>query len=323
MRVPSFLLVLLFGGCQVIAGYDTAVSPDASAEDAYVLEGGTGYDGVADRMRVDSLSLVDSTLITDSAPSADSTLITDSATSADNATSADSAPSADSTLITDSATSADSGATAPEGYALLFSLRTVSGESGSNPFAVTIAKTGNILWWDLVTETHFGNSVSKSYASGSEKKVRAFSNDGATGVTRVMCYGNSLIGDVPNFSQLSNLQILSLYSNRLTGIPPTALSALSRLRELELDRNMFITSSPGAFSGLKAIEWIDLRNNQLEETALNNIINDIYQDRGLHTSNRKSLYLNMGNAIPGADACAQVKVLRNPPYNWYLYTEGC
>ncbi|MBW2732166.1 MAG: hypothetical protein JRH20_07210, partial [Deltaproteobacteria bacterium] len=59
------------------------------------------------------------------------------------------------------------------------------------------------------------------------------------------------------------------------------------------------------------------------ETAVDAIIDDIYQDRQAHTYTLiKTLYIGGTNAAPSAGACTRVSELR-ANFNWSIVCNGC
>eukprot|EP00058_Branchiostoma_floridae_P028030 XP_002613521.1 hypothetical protein BRAFLDRAFT_71866 [Branchiostoma floridae] len=73
------------------------------------------------------------------------------------------------------------------------------------------------------------------------------------------------ITDVENntFAGLSNLQKLSLDSNRLTNVKPTWFIGLKKLLVLSLSNNKIMYVEPGSFVHLAALNVLDLENNLL------------------------------------------------------------
>ena len=67
----------------------------------------------------------------------------------------------------------------------------------------------------------------------------------------------------PNLGQLSQLQWLSLYGNKLTGSIPSELGRLSQLEWLDLSGNVLIGSIPPELSQLIALRGLYLYGNEL------------------------------------------------------------
>ncbi|KAL8516592.1 hypothetical protein ACS0TY_015020 [Phlomoides rotata] len=85
--------------------------------------------------------------------------------------------------------------------------------------------------------------------------------DTSNKVSSINLASKSLSGILPpEISQLSNLKLLSLQRNRLTG-PLPALSGLDSLKDVNLDENGFDSIPPGFLSGLTSLQAISMNNN--------------------------------------------------------------
>ncbi|KAG2326578.1 hypothetical protein Bca52824_009306 [Brassica carinata] len=71
-----------------------------------------------------------------------------------------------------------------------------------------------------------------------------------TGLVELWLDGNSLTGQIPDFSRCKNLEIIHLENNRLTGKIPSPLAKLPNLTEVYLQNNMLSGKIP---SGLKTV----------------------------------------------------------------------
>ncbi|KAK8643486.1 hypothetical protein V6N13_012782 [Hibiscus sabdariffa] len=74
---------------------------------------------------------------------------------------------------------------------------------------------------------------------------------------------NRLSGKLPDLSALSNLEILNLYGNSLSGNIPDSISNASELQILELEGNYFTGLIPNSLGSLKFLEQVYLRSNHL------------------------------------------------------------
>ena len=81
---------------------------------------------------------------------------------------------------------------------------------------------------------------------------------------QLQLHKNGLTGTIPDFSALSNLTGLALSSNKLTDTIPN-FSALPNLKELYLGENQLTGTIPD-FSALPNLEWLSFRENQLTGT---------------------------------------------------------
>ncbi|MBW2735963.1 MAG: leucine-rich repeat domain-containing protein, partial [Deltaproteobacteria bacterium] len=133
---------------------------------------------------------------------------------------------------------------------------------------------------------------------------------------------NQLTGTIPAaFDQLSGLKSLHLEVNQLSGNIPLVVASLSNLQQLYLGDNKLSGYTVKSFSGLLKIQIIDVANNQLDQTAVNAIINDIHKDRGLHTSSAKELNMGGTNAGPAPSLAVQIDELRKE--GWIITCNGC
>ncbi|XP_074268902.1 putative LRR receptor-like serine/threonine-protein kinase At1g67720 isoform X2 [Silene latifolia] len=67
------------------------------------------------------------------------------------------------------------------------------------------------------------------------------------GLVELWLDGNSLTGDIPDFSGCSNLKIIHLENNQLTGSIPSTLAQLENLKELYLQNNLLSGTLPSGF----------------------------------------------------------------------------
>jgi len=80
-------------------------------------------------------------------------------------------------------------------------------------------------------------------------------------VVALNLFGNRLAGNIPDLSNLTNLEELNLFSNKLAGTLPN-FTALTNLREMNL-RNNKLTGQIPELNSLTQIEKISLFHNQL------------------------------------------------------------
>ena len=83
-----------------------------------------------------------------------------------------------------------------------------------------------------------------------------------TGLQYLWLYGNRLSGPIPTrLRWLTDLRGLHLYKNQLTGAIPTQLGALTELRELQLYDNQLTGAIPTQLAGLRDLRKLYIKNN--------------------------------------------------------------
>jgi Leucine-rich repeat (LRR) protein len=155
------------------------------------------------------------------------------------------------------------------------------------------------------------------------------------GVYYVDVSNNSFSGAIPAFKNLSNLTYLYLYNNqftalqkfqnlpnlvyfyahnnKLTGTIPD-FGDCPRLYYLILFNNQLTNYTPGAFSKLYNINYIDLSGNQLSQQAVNSIIGDLFAN--YNAIKRGGVTINLRqNALPSGIALDQINFLRTKGWN--------
>ncbi|QMP83928.1 MAG: hypothetical protein [Caudoviricetes sp.] len=128
-------------------------------------------------------------------------------------------------------------------------------------------------------------------------------------INYISAFGNQFEGEVPSINKISlrnlYLQInkfttftplrstslveLNLSFNLLTDIPD--LSNLTALQNLQLSDNQFSTYATGSFSTLTSIRTINLSNNRLEQSAVDQIIRDM--NANYDSLPRRSVVVNL------------------------------
>ena len=91
-----------------------------------------------------------------------------------------------------------------------------------------------------------------------------------TNLEKLPSYGNRLTGEIPaELGGLSRLERLYLHHNELTGEIPAELGRLFRLTNLWLNSNQLTGTIPSELGGLSNLErWRRLRDNQLTGCVL-------------------------------------------------------
>ena len=78
---------------------------------------------------------------------------------------------------------------------------------------------------------------------------------------------------LPNFENLNNLRVLSVFDNSFYGKLPVQIGNLSKLQELSLANNLFEGQIPSELSKLTSLEILLLNNNRFNGTISNEIKN--------------------------------------------------
>ncbi len=147
---------------------------------------------------------------------------------------------------------------------------------------------------------------------------------------------NNFSGPIPSFTNLSNLRYLFLHNNNFTSIgEPNNLPNLwyyyahnnqlqgeipdfttcTNLRYLTLYNNQLTAYKIGSFKSLYRIRYFDLSNNNLNQTAQDNILFDLYDNwnsirRGGVTVNLRGNKNNVGtNEVPSDEAKEKALIL--------------
>ena len=144
---------------------------------------------------------------------------------------------------------------------------------------------------------------------------------------------NQLSGTIPAFANLSQLSQLRLYNNNFTGL--SQFTNLPRLRYfwchnnqiagqipdfsecpilyyLVMFNNQFTTYKSGSFKSITQIRYLDLGNNSLTQTSVNQIISDLYDN--YLTAPRRSVTIQLSggsNAAPSGNSLDLVTILES------------
>lgn len=222
-----------------------------------------------------------------------------------------------------------------------FRLRSGNRVTGSLP---NFANVPSLHWLDLANNAFTG-------------QIPSFSQNGNIGY--IYLHDNKLDGNIPAFKNLSSLDYLYLHNNKKSG--STGFTILNefenlpnlrrfychnnsisgaipnfskdstypcpRLEELILMNNKFTAYTPESFKNLYYIRYIDISDNNLGPGAINQIIQDLFDNyeavpRGSVTINLYRNYaLKDGNPIstaytPTGDALEQIQFLQSK--NWTI-----
>jgi Leucine-rich repeat (LRR) protein len=137
---------------------------------------------------------------------------------------------------------------------------------------------------------------------------------------------NQLSGTIPSLlSTLAAATVISLDGNALTGTVPSEFSRLSALTSLSLQNNHLSGVSAGTLAGMVSLKTLDINSNGLSQSAVDDIVNQIYQARDSYNNAvAKTLDLGGSNAAPSATAISQIQTLKNATYKWTITcASGC
>jgi len=139
-----------------------------------------------------------------------------------------------------------------------------------------------------------------------------------TNINYIYLHNNQLSGTIPPIKNLSGLYYLYLYNNNFTGLSEFgSMPQLQRLyvhinniqgkipdftscpnmRYLALFRNKFNAYEVGSFKELYNIRYIDVSNNQLPQSSINKIVDDLYDNWTSYKRGGVSINLRDNTAI--------------------------
>ena len=165
---------------------------------------------------------------------------------------------------------------------------------------------------------------------------------GSNSIYGVQLQGNKFTGSIPSYTNLTNLRFLYVHNNeldgtmgefincnnlyyfyahnnRLVGALPD-FSGAPNLRYIILFNNNLTGYIGGALSGVLRMNYLDLSNNDFVQSALNQLIDDLYTNyqtspRGGVTINLKNIRNNGVLVIPSEEQLDKVDQLRNAGWN--------
>ena len=117
-------------------------------------------------------------------------------------------------------------------------------------------------------------------------------------VTQIRCHMNNMTGTIPTFADCPKLRFLTLYSN------------------------FFSNYTSGGIAQNYSLRLADFSNNSLGQTALNNIVNDLYENFEASGSSR-SVIVNLrnqnGGVVPGDQVKEKIDELKK--VGWQVLTD--
>ena len=173
--------------------------------------------------------------------------------------------------------------------------------SGSLP---NFGNNGNIFYVN-VTQNNFGGQIPK-FTNLSNLRYLFLQNNNFTSIGEpnnlpnlfyYYAHNNQLAGEIPDFTTCTNLRYMTLYNNQLTAY------------------------KVGSFKSLYRIRYFDLSNNQLNQTAQDNILLDLFDNwnaikRGGVTVNLRGNTNNLGvNETPSDDVKEKALILVQNGWN--------
>ena len=108
-------------------------------------------------------------------------------------------------------------------------------------------------------------------------------------------YNNKFTG-LSEFGSLPNLQRLYVHINNIQGAIPD-FTECPNMRYLALFRNKFNAYTVGSFKELYNIRYIDVSNNQLPQSSINKIVDDLYDNWTSYKRGGVSINLRNNTAI--------------------------
>ena len=150
--------------------------------------------------------------------------------------------------------------------------------------------------------------------------IPAYTN--LTNLRFLYVHNNELDGTIGEFTNCNNLYYFYAHNNRLTGALPD-FSGASNIRYIILFNNNLTDYIGGALTGVLRMNYLDLSNNDFVQSALNQLIDDLYTNyqtspRGGVTINLKNIRNNGVLVIPSEEQLDKVDQLRNAGWNFKL-----
>lgn len=124
---------------------------------------------------------------------------------------------------------------------------------------------------------------------------------------------NNNFSGIGKFENLPALRFLYFHNNQITGQIPD-LSECPRLYYLIISNNKFDGYTPGAFKELYRIRYIDLSDNQLKQSDIDQLLEDLYDN--WVSVNRARVTVNLrGNGPPSIKGLEFITILKSKSWN--------
>ena len=108
---------------------------------------------------------------------------------------------------------------------------------------------------------------------------------------------------------LPSLYTFEVHNNQIAGEIPD-FSACPYLHFLIMFNNQFTSYKTGAFSNLYRIRYIDISNNSLNQTAVDQLLSDLFDNWNAY--NRGGVTINLrGNDTPSEEGLEHITILRS------------
>ena len=171
--------------------------------------------------------------------------------------------------------------------------------------------------------------------------------DSSPNIRNIYLHENNFSGNIPNFKNLPSLYQLYLQSNNFTGllefinlpnldrfychnnnisgeIPD--FTECPKLRYLAMYNNQFTSYKSGAFKELNRVKYIDCSLNNLSQTSIDQIVDDLYDNyeavpRGGVTINIKNNF-GIGASlptVPSEDQIDKINILKTKGWNFVYF----
>ena len=126
---------------------------------------------------------------------------------------------------------------------------------------------------------------------------------------RTLYIHNNQLTTLPRFSNLPSLEYFYAHNNAISGIIPS-FGDCPNLYYLILYNNKFETYTPGSFTTLYRINYLDLSGNDLTQDAVDQILSDLLDN--YNAVNRGRVTVNLrGNSIPSENGQEDAEILRS------------
>lgn len=149
-------------------------------------------------------------------------------------------------------------------------------------------------------------------------------------ISRAYLNNNSLSGSIPSYSNLNNLSYLILNNNQFTSLSQfgslprleylyvhnnkisgniPSFANCPRLAFINLSSNLFNGYISGSFSTLYSLKTLDVSSNQLQQTSINAIVDDLFINYNAAKRSRVIINLRSNLSVPSSDRIEKINIL--------------